>query len=81
VLAAAAVRRTGRVHVTGELSVRYVKLTPIELPLLGRGRAVKDGSRYLDLEGTLEVLDTGEVVAMATGRFFPMTGWPMPQAR
>lgn len=78
VLAAAAVGHTGRIHVTGELSVRYVKPTPIERPLLGRGRAVKDASKYLDLEGTLEVLETGEVVATATGRFFPMTGWLMP---
>jgi acyl-coenzyme A thioesterase PaaI-like protein len=78
VLAAAAVGHTGRIHVTGELSVRYVKPTPIERPLLGRGRAVKDASKYLDLEGTLEVLKTGEVVARATGRFFPIIGWPMP---
>jgi len=72
VLAAAAVGHTGRVHVTGELSVRYVKLTPVERPLLGRGRAVKDASKYVDLEGTLEIFETGEVVAKATGKFFPM---------
>jgi acyl-coenzyme A thioesterase PaaI-like protein len=76
VLAAAAVAHTGRVHVTGELSVRYVKPTPLERPLLGRGRTVKSASKYLDLEGTLEVLETGEVVAKATGRFFPITAEP-----
>ena len=39
VLAGAAVHHTGRLYVTGELSVRYVKPTPVERPLLGRGRA------------------------------------------
>ena len=72
VMAGAAVNHTGRIHVTGELSVRYVRLTPIERPLLGRSRAVKQAEKYLDLEATLEDLETGEVVARATGRFFPM---------
>jgi acyl-coenzyme A thioesterase PaaI-like protein len=81
VLSGAAVNHTGRIHVTGELSVRYIRPTPVDLPLLGRGRAVKDAHRYLDLEGTLEVLETGEVVARATGRFFPMPGEPMPGMR
>ena len=78
VLAGAAVSHTGRIHVTGELAVRYVKLTPIERPLLGRGRAVKTVSKYLELEGTLEDFETGEVVARATGRFFPMPDRPIP---
>jgi len=72
VLAGAAVSHTGRVHVTGELSIRYIKLTPIEHPLLGRGRVVKQAEKYVDLEGTLEDLETGEVVARATGRFFAL---------
>ena len=76
VLAGAAVGHTGRVHWTGELRVRYVKRTPIERPLLGRGRAVRQSERYLDLEGTLEDLDTGEVFARATGRFFPTRDGP-----
>ena len=42
VLAGAAVNHSGKLYVTGELSVRYVKGTPIERPLLGRGRAVRD---------------------------------------
>ncbi len=41
VLAGAAVHHTGRLYVTGELSVRYVKPTPVEHPLLGRGRATR----------------------------------------
>jgi len=62
------------------LSVRDVRLTPVERPLLGRGRAVKQAEKYLDLEATLEDLETGEVVAKATGRFFPMHDGPMPGA-
>lgn len=73
VLAGAAVNHTGRLYVTGELAVRYVKSTPIERPLLGRGRAVLDSGKYLDLEATIEEWETGEVVAKATGRFFPVT--------
>jgi acyl-coenzyme A thioesterase PaaI-like protein len=80
VLSGAAVSHTGRVHWTGELSVRYVKPTPLERPLLGRGRAVKESGKYLDLEATIEDLETGEVVARATGRFFPMRDGPMPEA-
>ena len=52
--------------------MRYVKGTPIERPLLGRGRAVLDSGKYLDLEATIEDWETGEVVAKATGRFFPI---------
>jgi len=72
VLAGAAVNHTGKLYVTGELSVRYVKGTPIERPLLGRGRAVRDSGKYLDLEGVIEDWETHEVVARATGRFFPI---------
>lgn len=74
VMSGAAVSHTGRIHVTGELSVRYVRLTPVERPLLGRGRAVKQTDKYVDLEATLEDFETGEIVAKATGRFFPMPG-------
>ena len=72
VLAGAAVSHTGRLYVTGELTVRYVKGAPIERPLLGRGRAVLDSGKYLDLEATIEDWETGDVVAKASGRFFPM---------
>lgn len=77
VLAAAAVHHTNRLHVTGELSVRYVRPTPVERPLLGRGRATAATGRYVAVEGTLEDLETREVVARATARFFPM---PEPTA-
>ncbi len=72
VLAGAAVNHSGQLYVTGELSVRYVKGTPIERPLLGRGRALRDSGKYLDLEAVIEDWETQEVVARATGRFFPI---------
>ena len=72
ILAGAAVSHTGRLYVTGELTVRYVKGTPIERPLLGRGRAVRDWDKYIDLEATIEDWQTQEVVAKATARFLPI---------
>jgi uncharacterized protein (TIGR00369 family) len=72
VMAGAAVNHAGKPYLTGELSVRYVKGTPIERPLLGRGRAVRDSGKYLELEAVIEDWETREVVARATGRFFPI---------
>jgi len=72
VLAGAALAHGGIIYVTGELSVRYVKPTPVERALLGRGHTTRDAGRYLDVEGTLEDFETREIVARATGRFFPM---------
>jgi len=72
ILAGAAVHHTRRMYVTGELSVRYVKPTPVERPLLGRGRATGATRRYIDVEATLEDLETREIVARGKGRFFPM---------
>ena len=76
VLAASCVTASGRVSVTGELTVRYVKPVPSETPLLGRARAVDNG-RHADAEGSLEVLATGEIVATARGRFVHV---PRPRA-
>jgi uncharacterized protein (TIGR00369 family) len=72
VLAAAAVNHTGRLYVTGELCVRYVRPTPVERPILGRGRATRAAPKYLEVEGTLEDLATREIVAKATAKFFPI---------
>jgi acyl-coenzyme A thioesterase PaaI-like protein len=72
ILGGTVVRTTGRVSVTGELTVRYVRLAPPETPLLGRGALVADHGRFVDVEGSLEELATGEVVATARGRFFPI---------
>jgi uncharacterized protein (TIGR00369 family) len=72
ILAAAVVRATGQVSVTGELTVRYVAPVPVEAPIVGRGRVVADHGRYADAEGELEELETGRLVATARGRFFPL---------
>jgi acyl-coenzyme A thioesterase PaaI-like protein len=72
VLGGAAARATGKVTVTGELTVRYVKPVPAETPLLGRGRLLADHGRYVDVEGTLEEWSARRVVATARGRFFPL---------
>jgi acyl-coenzyme A thioesterase PaaI-like protein len=72
VLGAAVVRATGRAAVTGEITVRYVAGVPLETPVLGRGRLVKDHGRYVDVEGHLAVLATERIVATARGRFFPI---------
>jgi len=73
VLAAAVVRATARNSVTGELTVRYVKPVPTETPIIGRGSLAADHGRYVDVEGRLEELGTGVVLATARGRFFPVT--------
>jgi len=71
ILGGATVRATGKIAVTGELTVRYVRPVPSETPLLGRGRLVADHGRYVDVEGSLEEFGTARVVATARGRFFP----------
>jgi acyl-coenzyme A thioesterase PaaI-like protein len=72
ILGAAAYRGASKISVTGELTVRYVAPAPLETPLLGRGRMVADHGRYIDVEGTIELLTNGQVVARARGRFFPV---------
>jgi acyl-coenzyme A thioesterase PaaI-like protein len=72
VLGAAVVRATGRIGVTGELTVRYVAPVPTETPIIGLGALVADHGRYVDVEGRLEDLKTSRVLATARGRFFPV---------
>ena len=72
VLGAAVLGATGRPAVTGEITVRYVAGTPLETPLLGRGRLAHDHGRYVDVEGELMVLESARTVARASGRFFPI---------
>lgn len=74
VLAGAVVRGTGRLAVTGELTVRYVRPVPLETPLLGRGQLVADRGRYADVEGRVEDLVTARVLATARGRFVFIRG-------
>lgn len=72
VLAATVLRVTGRLGVTGELTIRYIKPVPTETPIVGRGSLVTDHGRYVDVEGRLEDLTTGNVLATGRGRFFPV---------
>src|SRR6185295_3161071 len=72
VFAAAAARATSRSAVTGELTVRYLKPVPVETPIIGKGSLVADHGRYVDVEGRLEDLATGGVLATARARFFPV---------
>jgi acyl-coenzyme A thioesterase PaaI-like protein len=72
VLAAAVKRATARPAVTGELTVRYEKPVPVETPIIGKGSLVTDHGRYVDVEGRLEDLATGTVLATARARFFPI---------
>ena len=72
VLGGAVVRATGRVAVTGELTVRYRAPVPTGTPILGLGRLVADHGRYVDVEGELQELATRRGLATARGRFFPV---------
>jgi len=83
ILAGAVVRATGRVAVTGELTVRYVRPVPLETPLVGGARVVAAHGRYADVEGRIERLDTAEVLATGRGRFFFVVpgAAPRPGAR
>ena len=72
ICAGAVLRATGKVAVTGELSVRYVGPVPVETPVLGHGRLVTDHGRYVDVEGRLEEFGTRKLLATARGRFFPV---------
>jgi acyl-coenzyme A thioesterase PaaI-like protein len=72
ILAGAVFRGVGQMGVTGELSVRYRRPVPTERALLGQGRLVTDHGRYVDVEGEIVDPDTGEKLATARGRFFPI---------
>jgi acyl-coenzyme A thioesterase PaaI-like protein len=72
VLGAAVLRATGRVAVTGELTVRYLVPVPIETPILGLGRLAADHGRYVDVEAELQEGVTRRRLATARARFFPV---------
>ena len=78
ILAGAVVRATGRLALTGELTVRYVRPVPLETPLLGRAQLVTDHGRYVDVEGRIEHPDTSDVLATGRGRFFFAAGSERP---
>jgi hypothetical protein len=72
VLAAAVHLAMARSAVTGELTVRYMKPVPVETPIVGKGSLVADHGRYVDVAGQLEELGSGNVLATARARFFPI---------
>lgn len=72
VLAAAVHLVMARTAVTGELTVRYMKPVPVETPIVGKASLVADHGRYVDVAGQLEELGTGNVLATARARFFPI---------
>jgi acyl-coenzyme A thioesterase PaaI-like protein len=72
ICAGAVLHGTGKVAVTGELTVRYVGPVPVEQPVLGRGRLVTDHGRYVDVEGRIEEFGSSKLLATARGRFFPI---------
>jgi acyl-coenzyme A thioesterase PaaI-like protein len=72
IMAGAALRGTGKIAVTGELTVRYRRPVPTERAIIGRGRLVADHGRYIDLEGELVDAASEETLATGRGRFFPV---------
>ena len=54
--------------VTGELSVRYRRPCPVEVPLDLEARIVGEHARYLIIEA--DVKRDGEVLAQSSGKFF-----------
>src|SRR5262245_35808852 len=54
--------------VTGELSVRYRRPCPVEVPLDFEARVVSEHPRYFVIEA--DVKRDGEVLAHSTGKFF-----------
>lgn len=74
VLVGAVKQATAHLSVTGELTIRYRRPVPTETPIIGHGSLVADHGRYVDVEGRLQDLQSGEVFATAKGRFFPIPG-------
>jgi acyl-coenzyme A thioesterase PaaI-like protein len=72
ICASAVVRGTGKIGVTGELTVRYVAPVPPERPVLGHGWLVTDHGKYVDVEARLEEFAGRKLLATAKGRFFPV---------
>ena len=59
----------GMTAVTARLEVRYVKPTPIGVPLLIKGRITKNKGRLYETAGTIELPD-GTVTAEGTAKVF-----------
>lgn len=70
VLCMAAFAKHATPVVTGELTVRYRRPTPVGVPLLVRGRIVEVDGRRFTIEGAIHLAATGDTLTEARGRFF-----------
>lgn len=59
----------GMTAVTARLEIRYLKPTPIDVPLTIRGRIVNHKGRIYETEGTIELPD-GTITAQGTAKVF-----------
>lgn len=57
---------------TARLSVRFVKPAPLGQRLRATGELTRDNRRLMEMRGELVVVETGELVAEATGTFVPL---------
>jgi uncharacterized protein (TIGR00369 family) len=62
--------KQGTFVVTGELTVRYLRPTPTDTPLVVRGRIVEARERSFGIEGGIHLAATGEELTRGRGRFF-----------
>lgn len=54
---------------TARLSLRFVKPAPLGQRLRATGLLVRDGHRIMEMRGELSLVDTGDVLAEASGTF------------
>ena len=71
VMAWVAIETTGRFHVTGEMTVRFLAPVSPGEEILARGEIAEDKRRYLVCRGEILSAD-GRQVARAEGKFFPV---------
>jgi uncharacterized protein (TIGR00369 family) len=72
VMAWVAIETTGRYHVTGEMTVRFLGPAVPGDEILARGEIVEDKRRYLVCRGEVLAAD-GRQLAKAEGKFFPVS--------
>ncbi|MBI4671450.1 MAG: PaaI family thioesterase [Chloroflexi bacterium] len=66
------VLQTGRMFLTGELTVRFVKPTPAGRSYLARAHSGTSRGRFWENEGDLRD-DSGEIYAKAQGKYFVLS--------
>lgn len=63
------IHEKGMDAVTAKLEIRYIKPTPIHIPLLIKGRIIRNKGRLFELEGSIELPD-GTVTAEGKAKVF-----------